>query len=59
MGDRPTRHGARPPTVDLTPVFSSLSFRLCLSLSDVFAHAPVTVTYCVLSWVEILSYLPP
>ena len=35
-----------PPqsTVDLISSSSSLSFRLCLSLSDVFAHVPVTVT---------------
>ena len=33
-----------PPTVDLISPSSSLSLRLCLSLSDVFAHVPVTVT---------------
>ena len=37
-------YDARPPTVDLISSSSSLSFRLCLSLSDVFAHVPVTVT---------------
>ena len=37
-------YDARPPTVDLYSSSSSLSFRLCLSLSDVFAHVPVTVT---------------
>ena len=37
-------YDARPPTVDLISPSSSLSFRLCLSLSDVFAHVPVTLT---------------